>query len=275
MNIATDSLQPGAQSASNANPLWVAVGILGVAVLGMGGTMIYQARTSAPAALVATPSPELTKAMSLASAARLTNGGNAADDMIEKPNAGPALTAPAPAKKVVKAKPQPTPSPSPSVASVASLPAPLMVPAPAPMVVVAAPVCANCGSVESVTAGERTTKADGPGIGAVGGGVLGAVLGSQVGKGNGRTVATILGAIGGGVAGNAIEKNIKKETFYQVGVRMDDGSRRTIEVAQPPQVGGKVTLDGSGIRGADGVVYRAALPAAQRPYQSAPTYQTP
>jgi hypothetical protein len=40
----------------------------------------------------------------------------------------------------------------------------------------AAPICGNCGAIESVTPIERTTKADGPGIGAVGGGVTHQVL---------------------------------------------------------------------------------------------------
>ena len=138
-------------------------------------------------------------------------------------------------------------------------------PAPAPVVV---QVCATCGSVESVTAVQRTTKPDGPGMGAVAGGVVGAVLGNQVGRGNGRIAATVIGAVGGGLAGNAIERNVRKETVYQVGVRMDDGSRRTIEVAQPPSVGSKVTVDGSTIRGNgggnEGAVYNAPAPVVQR-----------
>ena len=84
-----------------------------------------------------------------------------------------------------------------------------------------------------------------------------------------------MGAIGGGLAGNAIEKNMKKQTIYQVGVRMDDGSRRIIEVAHAPAVGSKVTVEGNGIRSNDGVEYRAATPVAQRSSQFAPTYQTP
>ena len=277
MTTATDGLQPGAQTSSNAKPLWAAVGILGVAVLGMGGTMIYQGRTSAPvpAAQVAAVAPELVKPMNAASAAiaakTSVGGASAADDMVEKPTAAPAKPAPVPAKKVVKPVPQPTPAPAPSVAGAA----PATAPTPAPVAVVAAPICGNCGAIESVTPIERTTKADGPGIGAVGGGVLGAVLGNQVGQGNGRTVATILGAIGGGLAGNAIEKNAKKETVYQVGIRMDDGSRRTIEVAQQPAVGSKVTVDGNSIRSNDGGVYRAPAPVVQNTNQPTPSYQSP
>ncbi len=270
MNTATDNLQSGQQTSSTAKPLWAAVGVLGVAVLGMGGTLIYQGRTPAPAAQVAAISPELAKPLSAASMARSSSGGsNVADDMIEKPTAAPAKPAPVPAKKVVKPTPQPTPAPS----TAGAAPAPSYT--PAPVAAVAAPICGNCGSIESVTPVERTTKADGPGVGAVGGGVLGAVIGNQMGQGNGKTVATILGAIGGGFAGNAIEKNMKKETVYQVGVRMDDGSRRTIEVAQAPAVGSKVTVDGSSIRSNEGGVYRAPAPVVQRTNQPAPVYQAP
>lgn len=269
MNTATDNVQPGQQTSSTAKPMWAAVGILGVAVLAMGGTMIYQGRTPAPAAQVAAITPELGKPLSAASMARSSAGGtNAADDMIEKPSAAPAKPAPVPAQKVVRPTPRPTPSPS--VAGVAPAPSPY----PAPAAVVAAPICGNCGAIESVTPIERTTKADGPGIGAVGGGVLGAVLGNQVGNGNGKTVATIIGAIGGGFAGNEVEKRMKKETVYQVGVRMDDGSRRTIEVAQAPSVGSKVTVDGSSIRSRDGGVYNAPAPVVQRTNQPAPVYQS-
>lgn len=269
MTTAIDTVQPGQQTSSTAKPLWAAVGILGVAVLGMGGTMIYQGRTPAPAAQVAAITPELAKPMTAASMAKISNGStSAADDMIEKPTAAPVKPAPAPTKKVVKPTPRPTPSPAPSVAGAA----PYSYPAPAP---VAAQVCTVCGSIESVTPIERTTKADGPGIGAVGGGVLGAVLGNQVGRGNGRTAATILGAIGGGFAGNAVEKNMKKETVYQVGVRMEDGSRRTMELAQPPAVGSRVTVEGSTIRNNDGGVYRAPAPVAQRSVQPAPVFQAP
>ncbi len=272
MTAATDNVQPGQQTSSTAKPLWAAVGILGVAVLAMGGTMIYQGRSPAPAAQVAAVSPELTKPMGTASMARSSAGGtNAADDMIEKPSAAPAKPAPVPAKKVVRATPQPTPSPAPSTAGAA----PAAAPTPAPVAAVAAPICGNCGAIESVTPIERTTKADGPGIGAVGGGVLGAVLGNQVGNGNGRTVATIIGAIGGGLAGNEVEKRMKKETVYQVGVRMDDGSRRTVEVAQAPAVGSKVTVEGSSIRSRDGGVYTAPAPVVQRTNQPAPVYQAP
>lgn len=106
--------------------------------------------------------------------------------------------------------------------------------------------CFNCGTVESVSAVQRSASTGG--TGAVAGGVLGAVVGNSIGKGSGRTLGTIIGAVGGGFAGNAIEKQMKKETVYQVRVRMDDGSLRTIEQTSAPSVGSRITLDGSETR---------------------------
>ena len=253
MNTSTDSMQPGQQSApSSGKPLWAAVGILGVAVLGMGGAMIYQQRPPAP------PTPNAQVALATPKGVAPGAGTSAADDMIEKPAAAPAKPAPVVAKKVVKPKPQPVPQPAPAYAGVSPAPSPYPVQAP----VAARQVCTVCGSIESVTPVQRSTKAEGPGVGAVAGGVLGAVLGNQVGRGNGKTAATILGAIGGGFAGNAVEKNVRKETVYEVGVRMEDGSRRTVEVAQPPSVGSRVTVEGSSIHTSDGVTYRAPAPIA-------------
>lgn len=258
MTTAIDYLQPGQQHLpSSAKPLWAAVGILGVAVLAMGGTMIYQQRPPVPLAPVALVAP--VAALPLAAAS--TASAMTADDLIEKPVVA-SKPAPVPAKKVVK--PTPRPAPAPVYSSNAPYPsaAPAPVYAPAPVV---AQVCATCGSVESVTAVQRSTKPDGPGVGVLAGGVAGAVLGNQVGRGNGRAAATILGAIGGGWAGNAIERNVRKETVYQVSVRMDDGSRRTIEVAQPPGIGSKVTVNGSQIRSNDGAaVYNPPPPVMQR-----------
>jgi outer membrane lipoprotein SlyB len=256
MITAIEHLQPGQQSASSsAKPLWAAVGILGAAVLAMGGTMIYQQRPAAqiaPMATVALVAPAAALPLAASSAA----SANAADDMIEKPAAA-AKPAPAPARKIVKPTPRPAPAPTYS----SNAPYPSQAPTRAPVV---AQVCTTCGSVESVTPVTRTTKPDGPGVGMVAGGVAGAVLGNQVGRGNGRAAATVLGAIGGGWAGNAIERNVRKETVYQVGVRMEDGSRRTIEVAQPPSVGSQVTVNGSTIRGNEGAVYSPPAPVMQR-----------
>ena len=97
------------------------------------------------------------------------------------------------------------------------------------------------GTVESVTPVQRNAKTGG--LGVVAGGVLGALVGNQIGKGGGRTLGTIVGAVGGGFAGNAVEKQMKKETVYQVGVRMDDGSLRSIEQANAPSIGSRINLN--------------------------------
>ncbi|MBI2727776.1 MAG: glycine zipper 2TM domain-containing protein [Polaromonas sp.] len=262
----TDNLQPGQQPASAANkPLWAAVGILGVAVLAMGGFMIYQQSKQSPPAekvALAAPSQAALGAPSMAASA------TAADDMIEKPAAAakPAPV-PVPAQKVVK--PKPVPKPQPATAGVSPSPSSV----PVPVAVAPAPVCGYCGSIESVTPVTRSTKPPGVGVGTVAGGVLGAVLGNQIGQGNGRTLGTIIGAVGGGFAGNAIEGQMRKETVYQVNVRMEDGSHRTIEVAQPPAVGSRVTVEGSTIRSNDGAVYRAPAPVTPNVVQPAPVQQ--
>ncbi|MDB5870085.1 MAG: 17 kDa surface antigen [Polaromonas sp.] len=266
MTTSTDTVQPGQQSAASGNkkPLWAAIGILGMTVVAMGGTLLYKQRAPAPpvtvAAITATTSapPQYPTARQTTTPAA---SANLADDLIEKSPAAPVKSVPLP----LIAAPAHAAAPAPGPASVQHVQAPApsaqysgASPAYAqPNYVATAPVCAVCGSVESVTPVERSAKPDGVGIGTVAGGVLGAVLGNQVGHGNGRAAATVLGAVGGGFAGNAIEGKMRRETVYQVGVRMQDGSRRTVEVALPPVVGSAVTVDGATLRTRDD----AALPA--------------
>jgi outer membrane lipoprotein SlyB len=90
----------------------------------------------------------------------------------------------------------------------------------------------------------------GSGAGAIAGGVLGAVVGNQVGGGNGKSLATILGAVGGGMAGNVVEKKMKKVTQFDVTVRMDDGSRRTLRQTTSPAVGSAVVVNGDTLKSA-------------------------
>lgn len=94
----------------------------------------------------------------------------------------------------------------------------------------AAPLCRDCGVVESVR--EVETQGEGTGLGAVAGGVVGGVLGHQVGKGRGKDVATVIGGLGGAVAGHQIEKKVRSEKNYEVSVRFEDGSRRNFSVSQ-------------------------------------------
>jgi outer membrane lipoprotein SlyB len=110
----------------------------------------------------------------------------------------------------------------------------------------AASVCATCGKVESVSAVQK--KGDGTGLGVVGGAVVGGLVGSQLGGGNGKGALTVLGAVGGGMAGNEVEKRARATTVYQVHVRMDDGTLRTITQSTAPAVGQAVTVEGTTLR---------------------------
>lgn len=94
--------------------------------------------------------------------------------------------------------------------------------------------CTTCGTVESVRLIER--KGSGSGLGAVAGGVVGAIVGNQFGGGSGRTLMTIAGAGGGAYAGNEIEKNAKKTSAYQIRIRMNDGTLRTLSQHDVPSV---------------------------------------
>ena len=109
-----------------------------------------------------------------------------------------------------------------------------------------ASVCGHCGVVESVVAVKH--KGEATGLGAVAGGVLGAVVGHQMGNGNGKKAMTVIGAVGGGVAGNEVEKRARGDTVYQVRVRMDDNTERTIEQAEPPHVGARVDVQGGTLK---------------------------
>lgn len=175
---------------------------------------------------------------------------------------------PAPAAVVAKATPVPhrppvrVTNPAPAVATLPTQrtdtqgnttfdPAPAATPAPAR---VTAWACPSCGVVDSVTEVKR--DGDAQGVGAVAGGVLGGLIGSQIGGGNGKRAATVVGAIGGGIAGHQVEKKMRAETSYDVRVRMDDGSWRTINQNQPASVGARVSVEDGMLRPApvqDGV----------------------
>lgn len=112
-----------------------------------------------------------------------------------------------------------------------------------------AKVCADCGTISAIRTVEQA--GEGTGLGAIAGGVAGALLGSQVGKGTGKDVATIAGAVGGGYAGHQIEKKVKTTKHYEIAVRMDDGSQRTVTQQTEPAfaIGDKVKIiDGALVR---------------------------
>ena len=125
--------------------------------------------------------------------------------------------------------------------------------APQPVQVARAPVCGNCGVVESSVAVQRQGQVNGIGnsgigVGAVGGAVVGGLLGNMVGGGNGKKIATVAGAVGGGYAGNEIEKNQKSYTVWVVQVEQADGRARRFERRADPglRVGDEVRLTENG-----------------------------
>lgn len=268
MTSAVQSLPAGS---TNTRSLWAAVTVLGVAVLALGASLVFvqirppdgHAALAAPDAanlpLAAQPLP--------AEAARLPVTAVASDEVVvtePAAKAAPARSRATAPRSVAVTPPAPLPAPEPAVrynappVVVATAPTPEPMPAPVvitesgpvPSRAIAMPpqriVCASCGRVEAVTPVERQSTTQG--VGAVAGGVLGAVVGNQVGKGSGRALATIIGAIGGGVAGNAIERNVKTETVYQVLVRMDNGSLRTVEQSSMPAIGAAVVVDANTLR---------------------------
>ena len=66
------------------------------------------------------------------------------------------------------------------------------------------------------------------------------------------TVGGIVGAIGGGLLGNAIESHERTVTEYDVRVRMEDGSTRTVRQAAVPNVGQRVNVEGHTLHPIDG-----------------------
>lgn len=232
-------LAPGAVTAP-AGPalkwMWAAIGVLGVSVLALGATLVWQQQRApavasapalAPAQLAATPrTPE-------------------AEIIEEKQPPARYQYAQSAINSVANGR---TPQGQ-SAQRPAEMPGGQGTPlgaGPAQPVRAAAPVCRSCGRVESVQAVQQAAPATG--VGAVAGGVLGAVVGNQIGKGSGRTAATVLGAVGGGYVGHQVEQRTRTRTVYQVAVRMDDGSLRRFTRTQPPAVGTPVALQGKGYR---------------------------
>ena len=93
-------------------------------------------------------------------------------------------------------------------------------------------VCNNCGVIESISSVDQ--RAEGSGVGAVGGALLGGLLGNQVGDGNGRKLATVAGAIGGAVAGNQVEGRVKATRTYTIAVRLENGKLQNIIQNEQP-----------------------------------------
>lgn len=218
--------------------LWGVVGLLGAATIAMGAALVHERTKAEPPIAVASPTQEAAPQLALVLPTQANTDilkPKVAETPVER-----AQTAP---KTIANTKPKPPKNVDKHVVAKQATPEPEWLPVPA--VVAQAPrvVCARCGTVESVTPVQR--EAAGSGAGAVAGAVLGGLLGNQVGGGDGKTIATVLGVLGGGWAGNTVEKRMKKEMVYQVEVRMEDGSTRTLEQANPIAVGSRVTVEGN------------------------------
>ncbi len=252
---------------STARFLWAAVGVLGAATIALGAVVLnpqWRSADTAPASVA--PVTTLAVAASNAASAPQAVPPVALPDSLgtteavvpvavsePKSTPAPVKTAQAAPKKIVH-KPAPAPAhaatvppPPPPNAPVVTTEWPAEPGAPTTSSKANKVVCARCGTVQSVTPVQREA-AKGSGVGVLLGGALGGLLGNQVGGGDGKTVATVLGAVGGGWAGNEVEKRIKKETVYQVTVRMQDGSLRQVEQREAIAVGAAVTVDGDVIR---------------------------
>jgi outer membrane lipoprotein SlyB len=198
---------------------------VGVAALtGVLPHSIGSSKEAAPAALAAAPlvaAPDIAASTAVSSPAPAEKP--AAEVAPMPPAAAKSTPAPRPAhKKIAKTAPKPV--------QIAEAPqaqaAPIPPPPPAPMAA-AKPVPAGIlGVVESVREIKQAQKTNGSGP--ILGGIAGAVGGHQIGSGNGNTLATILGAVGGAVAGTAVERNVRATTHWEINVRLDDGSTRTM-----------------------------------------------
>ena len=247
MNLTVSSPTPPASipAAAPAGPalkwMWAAIGVLGVSVLALGATLVMQNRAPA-AADAAAPA-------TLAAAPRTPES-----EIIEEKRAqAPVASAQSAMNSGANYRPQ--------TGGSAGRSGDMAPGGAAQPVRAAAPVCRSCGRVESVQAVQQAAPATG--VGAVAGGVLGAVVGNQIGKGSGRTAATVLGAVGGGYVGHKVEERTRTHTVYQVAVRMEDGSLRHFQRAEPTAVGTPVVLQGKGFRVDQGGSARAADPYAQ------------
>jgi len=232
----TATLKSPSQGPAASKQLWAAVGVLAVAVLAMGATLIHietQPEEPSLAVLAPTPSAPFEAVSSTGSPATPAASTDGAQVSTSKMTAAPANHSPKATKLIANRAERDTSTRGSAHESESRM---------------SQPVCANCGTVESVTPIQR--DGTGSGGGAVAGGVLGAVVGNQVGAGNGKTLATILGAVGGGFAGNTVEKKMRKETVYEVRVRMEDGSIHTVEQGTPATVGAPVRVEGDSLQSA-------------------------
>jgi outer membrane lipoprotein SlyB len=221
-------LHPLLTAAAVSLTVFSAVGI--GAITGLLPTSLGSARDTAPevvATQAASTAPVRIEDASLKSVAPSPSPA------LEMPPAAPKATPAAASRQTARPK---------VVKKIVTAQAPAGAPAPAveavkPVVEAPKPVPAGIlGVVESVR--EVKQKADkSNGVGPIAGGIAGAVLGSTIGKGDSggmRKVLTVLGAAGGALAGKEIERNVRATSHWEIAVRLDDGSHRTLtSEAQP------------------------------------------
>jgi outer membrane lipoprotein SlyB len=213
--------------------IWFAMGALGIATAGLAAALVMHSADKAPA-------PAATQQVS--SLPKIAPDDGVPPVSKSQPGQPPAQGG----TQAHAAKPAPHRAPTQVAQSSGG----------GTMAAARAPICASCGTVESVQAIQQ--KGEGSGLGVAGGAVAGGLLGHQVGGGNGKTALTVLGAVGGAFAGNEIEKRVKSTTVYDVSVRMEDGSVRTFRQSQPIATGTKVQAEGSTLRVSGGAVRTAS-----------------
>lgn len=136
-------------------------------------------------------------------------------------------------RKVAKAPAAPAPAPQPDYPAMTPPPPPVVAQAPQAVEAPKPVPAGQLGTVESVR--EVTVPGKTNGVGAVGGAVVGGVLGNAVGGSTGgKGLLTVLGAVGGGLAGNELEKRGRGEKQWEIAVRLDDGTTRTMTSTTEP-----------------------------------------
>lgn len=112
------------------------------------------------------------------------------------------------------------------------------------------PECQNASSgdegiVESIN---KTESADTSGVGAVAGAVAGGAIGNVASKKN-KTLSTVIGAVAGGVAGHYGEKYLRKTAHWEVVVKLNNGTLKTIKLDAEPEykVGEAVIVSGDAV----------------------------
>lgn len=112
------------------------------------------------------------------------------------------------------------------------------------------PECQNAlsgdeGVVESIN---KTESGDASGVGAVAGAVAGGVIGNVASEKH-KTLSTVIGAVAGGVAGHYGEKYLRKTAHWDVVVKLNNGTAKTLKLDVEPdyKVGDAVIVSGDAV----------------------------